>query len=255
MESHFNKPFHPNIHYGITVGRRQPMHIVHLDCIKEIIDAGLEAVIIIGSTNTPEQGLFDPLKNPLTKEQQEIFIKQALTKEGISKYRILSLKDRGNIKQWSKDLHDLLVQNNIKPQESVFHYREKSIDTVKPKGIIAPLSNYTQEITNWGITIWAAKNQDNALDEISSTTFRSIDLYGQEFLAQKSHLIAADLLVEFARKARETNSEISHLPLSMLDLSLARIKSESGSKIEIFKEKKPESLTELKLMIAQLLQT
>ena len=39
------------VQYAVTIGRRSPMHEVHLDCIQEIADAGLTPVVVVGSTN------------------------------------------------------------------------------------------------------------------------------------------------------------------------------------------------------------
>ena len=65
------------IEYGISIGRRAPMHRMHVDCIHEIAEAGLKPVIFIGSTNTADSAYFNPVSNPLTLEQQKEQLKRA----------------------------------------------------------------------------------------------------------------------------------------------------------------------------------
>lgn len=221
--------FSPKIKYGITVGRRQPMHIVHLDCIREIVRAGLHPIIIMGSVNAANSAFYKPLENPLTKMQQIEQLQIAMAKASIKDYTLLSLDDVDDIESWSDNLASTLVRARIVLDETVFHYREKVVDTKKLTERILPLSKYEAYIMNHNISIWRSVNSDKQLDEISSTPFRIMDLEGAEFYREKINLVCPDFITLLARTARTHNPHkllMSHLPLTTLDLVLGRLMSE-----------------------------
>src|SRR5262249_15158487 len=66
------------IRYGVSIGRRAPMHRMHVDCLREIQEAGLKPIFFIGSTNDAKSPLYDPIRNPLTLEQQRVQLRLAV---------------------------------------------------------------------------------------------------------------------------------------------------------------------------------
>lgn len=219
------------IKYGITVGRRQPMHVVHLDCILEIVRAGLHPVIIMGSVNEANSKFYNPLQNPLTQMQQREQVQIAMDLVSINDYTLLSLDDVGDIESWTDNLASILVRAGIVLDESVFHYREKAIDSTKLTERILPLHKYEAYITNHNISIWRSVNSDKKFNEISSTPFRVMDLEGAEFERNKINLVCPDFIALQARNARDQSPHklsISQLPLTTLDLVLRRLMHEAN---------------------------
>ena len=219
-----------NIRYGISVGRRQPLHVVHLDCIHEIALAGLTPVIIIGSTNAANSPFYEPLANPLSNKQQHAQLTSALKRANIHDYALLSLADVGDMQGWTAALCELINSHNIPAQQAIMHYRKKAADK-KYTGseIIKPLEAYMQVMNEHGIAMWESANGDISFDTISSSHYREIDIESTEFTSITNHLADADSFTNWVKQARADNPDkalLAKLPLTSLDLTLERLRLE-----------------------------
>ena len=76
-----------NINIGIYIGRFQPLHIGHLQIIKEGIENEDKFIVIIGSIDKMND------KNPFTFEQRKEFILGSLTDKEKEKLTIYGLRD------------------------------------------------------------------------------------------------------------------------------------------------------------------
>lgn len=222
------------IRYGVSVGRRQPMHQMHLDCVREIIDAGLHAVVVIGSANNPKNPYFNVLSNPLSESQQREQITQALTQVGIApdRYTLLAVPDLGSMDEWAASIRYLLKANGFDPQASVFHYRSKSSDLEQSSQAIKPLRASHESLMRHGMSVWESFNRTIENDDMSATPFRTLDLQDP---AHKplcdATLVAPDYIRELAVQARAANPDkslLDNLPVTLLDLSLDRLANEAG---------------------------
>lgn len=218
------------IKYGISVGRRQPMHVVHVDCIKEMVEAGLHPVIVIGSVNSAESRFYDPLKNPLTEEQQRIQIERVLGKEGITDYTLLSLKDMGSYDYWASSLSKLLQDNGIKPSEAAFHFRSKKEDMQGMGATIKPLRAGQESLMQYGLAVWESYNRNPEHDTISAWPFRAKDV--TKDMQSWRHTVAAnEFVMEQSIAAREENPDaalLGDVPITLLDCTLQRLRTERG---------------------------
>lgn len=156
------------IRYGVSVGRRQPMHRVHLDCLKEILAHGLKLICVHGSENPPGSPFHDPANNPLTLPQRIEQVERVLPGEGIIH---LSLADRGDVEKWSDDLVALLGD---KLPHCVFHYRKKHTDAMAD-GAIRPLSQTVDALMKRGLAVWESENPRAADDAVHSAYLRTLD--------------------------------------------------------------------------------
>ncbi len=216
--------------YGISIGRRAPMHRMHVDCLREIAEAGLQPVVFFGSTNGPESKYYDPIRNPLTVEQQKEQIKTAVP-ELYDHARIITLPDQGNGEKWFDAFFKTLGETEF-AGKSVVHYRSKASDAPQAGGDIKPLSSYMGGFVQRGLSAWESYNRDAADDRINATDLRQFDL--DRLTAQQRELFAApDYIVDIARKARVDNPDCQllddhHVPLTILDLALDRMRKEAG---------------------------
>lgn len=217
------------IKYGISIGRRQPMHIMHLDCIQEITEAGLHPVIVIGSSNTADDSIFNPLENPLTEAQQREQIRLAMAKVGIKDYTVLSLKDVGSPEFWVGSLSKLLHDNGISSRQSVSHFRSKSTD--RDKAGIVPLKDTQEMSLHYGISLWQSHNRCASQDGYSATPFRTMPLDAPESQRElRETLVVPDYIRGIASSARADNPDLAllrNVPVTMLDLTLQRLRLES----------------------------
>lgn len=217
------------VKYGLSIGRRAPMHRMHHDCIAEIIDAGLTPVIFIGSTNGPQSAFYDPLKNPLTVAQQKSQIKAAFPAIDMDRH-VITLDDMGDYEKWCDALSRTVSRSGL-AGKCVAHFRSKSADA-GVDGTIKPLSAYTEGFTKRGLASWQSFNRDAADDAINASALRTLDL--KNLSNQQRQLFAApDYIINLARIARLTNPERDNLeahriPLTMLDLTFERLRKEAG---------------------------
>lgn len=244
------------VKYGITIGRRQPMHIMHLDCIQEIAKAGLHPVIVIGSSNTAEDAIFNPLDNPLTEAQQREQIDNVMAASGIKDYTVLALKDVGSPEFWVGSLSKLLHDNGISSRQSVSHFRTKSTD--KASGVIVPLQDTQEMSLHYGISLWQSQNRGARNSALSATPFRTMALEApenQEVL--RNTLVAPDYIRGIASTARADNPDAELLravPVTMLDLTLQRMRLEHHLSTAAILDNKPaESIEALRAAITAVL--
>ncbi|MBI3440684.1 MAG: ribose-phosphate pyrophosphokinase-like domain-containing protein, partial [Proteobacteria bacterium] len=220
-----------HVEYGISLGRRAPMHRMHVDCIMEIIGAGLKPAIFIGSTNGPDSPLYDPVRNPLTVAQQKEQLCQAIPGLNLNKAFIITMEDHVDDKAWLQNLEDKIQELGL-GDKSVVHFRSKAADAIQPEGSIKPLSQYTQAFVDQGLAIWQSYNYDTADDQISATDIRSYDLDNLT-VEQRNVIAAPDYIIGIARQARNNNPDKAVLKaytiqLTTLDLAFERIRLEAG---------------------------
>lgn len=216
------------LEYAVSIGRRAPMHRIHLECLQEIADAGLMPVVFIGSTNGADSAWFDPVKNPLTLEQQKDQLKYALPHlydEG----RILTLADVGDQEKWFAGFFAMFDGTPFK-DKSVVHYRSKAADAKDANAAIRPLSAYMEGFGKRGLPAWESYNRDPADDNINATEIRSFDLDNLT-PDQRALMATPDYIIELARAARDANPDkelLKDIPLTIFDLTLERMWKEAG---------------------------
>jgi NH3-dependent NAD+ synthetase len=218
------------IRYGISIGRRAPMHRVHVDCLREIKEAGLEPVMFIGSANNADSPLFDPIRNPLTLEQQKEQLRRAVP-DLYDDSRILSMPDLGHPEKWF-DQFFTMIQRGDFAGKSVVHYRSKTSDTLQEDSKIRALSSYAKGFAERGMGAWESFNIHPDDDKMNATDLRKLDL---EHLSpsQRALFAAPDYITAIAKNARESNPdkallEQAGIPITMLDLSLERLHREAA---------------------------
>jgi len=217
------------VQYGLSIGRRAPMHRMHTDCLREITEAGLTPVVAIGSVNGATSPHYDPLKNPLTLAQQKAQLKLAMPQLDVEK-QVVTLDDLGNYDKWCDQLTAMVARSGMAGKTAV-HFRSKAADA-GITGAIKPLSAYSKGFTERGLAVWESFNRDPADDLINASDLRKLDL---ENLTQEQRALfaAPDYIVGLAKDARANNPDRAmldehHIPLTMLDLSLERLHKEAG---------------------------
>ncbi len=216
------------LEYAVSIGRRAPMHRIHLECLQEIADAGLMPVVFIGSTNGADSAWFDPVKNPLTLDQQKDQLKYALP-HLYDESRVLTLPDVGNQEKWFDGFFAMFDGTAFK-DKSVVHYRSKAADAKDANAAIRPLSAYMEGFGKRGLPAWESYNRDPADDNINATEIRSFDL--EDLTADQRALMATpDYIIGLARAARDANPDkelLKGIPLTIFDLTLERMWREAG---------------------------
>lgn len=213
--------------YGISIGRRAPMHRVHVDCLREIEAAGLLPVIVIGSTNGPDSRLFDPVRNPMTVEQQIEQLKLALP-DIFDAHRIILQEDLGDDGCWYDELVEKLEEAGVANAAAV-HFRSKKAD-VTATGEVKVLSAGMTSFEERGLHPWESFNRDPADDDVNASDIRN---YNLECLTpeQRQSMSTPDYIITLARQVRADNPDrdlLRLLPLSVFDLSLDRYRKEAG---------------------------
>lgn len=157
------------IRYGVSVGRRQPMHRVHLDCLREIIAHDLKLICVHGSVNPKGSRFYNPEENPLTLPELEEQVRRALP--GVEVIH-LAIADRGDAALWSRDLAGLLGD---KLSASVMHYRRKRED--KREATIRPLSETQALLMEQGLAIWESENAAATDYAVHGRDLRMMDIH------------------------------------------------------------------------------
>lgn len=227
------------IRYAISMGRRAPMHRMHVDCLHEIVNAGLMPVIGIGSTNGATSPLYDPLKNPLTEEQQREQLRRVVCREFPQEAEailplIFSQEDLGHAEKWSKNIAQMM-QNKGFFGRCVLHFRAKESDFEVKNNNIRALSGYTKILAEHGVPSWGSHNIHPDDDNIHASDMRKWDL-NRLSDDQRALFAAPDYIVSLANAARKRNPmnaiiEEAGIPVTMLDLSLERMRMEAGTSI------------------------
>ncbi|MEZ0225980.1 MAG: ribose-phosphate diphosphokinase [Alphaproteobacteria bacterium] len=218
--------------YAIPPGRRAPMHRMHVECVFDILRAGLKPVLAIGSVNGPESKLWNPVKNPLTVEQQKEQFRKALPSIDYNQAMILELEDTADDKTWIENFHKKVKELGI-DNKSLVYFRSKSSDAATAgDASTKPLAAYTQSFVDEGMAVWQSYNTNAADDNISASAIRAFDL--NNLTVQQRRIIGApNYIVQIAREARDSNPdkallEQHNVPLTVLDLSLDRMRKEAG---------------------------
>ena len=204
--------------YAVSIGRRQPMHRIHVECIREIVDAGLTPIIIVGSVNKAGSKFFDPLRNPLTFEQQKEQLQAALP--FLKNPEIIPLEDIGHLEHWCASVVALLKD---RLPDCVMHYRAKQGD--ESGGAIESLSASEAIFAKLGLKSWRTVNKNPEDDLLNSSDLRALPI------DQLHDLAAPDYIRTLMQQAREQNPDkqlLTLIPVTMLDISLMRLAREAG---------------------------
>ena len=218
--------------YAIPPGRRAPMHRMHAECVMDILRSGLKPVLAIGSVNGPDSALWNPVKNPLTVEQQKEQFRRALPGVDYNAAMILELEDTSDDKTWIENFHKKVKELGI-DKKAVVYFRAKSADAATAADAsVKPLAAYTQSFVDEGMAVWQSYNTNPADDNISASAIRAFDL-GKLTVQQRRIIGAPDYIIQLAREARDSNPdkallEENNIPLTVLDLSLDRMRKEAG---------------------------
>lgn len=232
------------IKYGIFVNRGQPLLLTHVGCIKQISKNGLKPIIVIGSTNQADE-FFDPVNNPLTFEQRVEQLQMALAAYQIVNYKILELPDVGNGEKWVKSVGEMLDREGMARNQCVFSYFQKENDGVKAGGVgVPPLAQFTEALKiNVALHILRLRNDEEInkilggkADDVSASKFRKMDL-SEETEEQRATVVTLDFIRALAFRARKENPSGSRLnqlkiPVTMLDLTLDRLRKETTIETE-----------------------
>jgi len=233
------------VRYGVEIGRRAPLHRMHVDCLREIAEAGLKPIIIIGSPNSADSPLYDPVKNPFTIDQLKEQMRQALP-DIYDEKAVIVLYDRGNNDAWLDSLQ-AEVAKITGGQKAAIHFRSKAADAEAAKEKIKALKDYEQGYIDHGFSVWESFNRNHKDDDISASNIRRFDL--DHLTPEQRGLISTpDYVNELARKARDSNPdkellEKNHIPLTTLDLTLDRMWREAGFTTASVFEKADENVT------------
>jgi hypothetical protein len=220
-----NKLKMPNIKYAISIGRRAPMHLVHLDCLQEIKSAGLQPVIIIGSANTKLDKFYDPVRNPLTIKQQHTQLQKVLGEE-YQPQHIYTLEDQDD-ESWLEQLSSIVNRYN---NQVIFHYRTKLIEKSNNIAEIPSLTSYLSIFAARGWEVWQTHNKKAEFDDIHASDLRKMDLLNLTPVERKI-FAAPELIIEMATAARAKNPDrdlLKDMPVTMLDMSLERLYQEAN---------------------------
>lgn len=217
------------IRYGVSIGRRAPMHRMHEDCLREIAEAGLTPIVVIGSANGADSPLFNPVRNPFTVEQQKEQMRLAMP-DLYDEKMIIAQMDSGD-DVWLESLKEK-IQNVTGGEKAAMHFRSKAADAVTAKHKIKSLSHYEQGFIDNGFAVWQSFNKDPADDNISASDIRRFDL--EHITPEQCSLISAsDYIIDLVKKARASNPDKELLnknkvPLTVLDLTFERMWREAG---------------------------
>ena len=156
-----------------SIGRRQPMHIMHQKTLQRIVDAGFRLLVVVGSTNSADDPLYNPIKNPLNFEQQIQQIRHAMPNVDMD---IVPLDDVGDLEVWCQNLRDLL------PEGSAVHFMGKGQDKSN-FSIRAGREFITMEdaweieaLPHFDVNLWLDNNWDGYDPDLSATDLREVDL-------------------------------------------------------------------------------
>lgn len=228
------------IAYAISMGRRAPMHRMHVDCLHEIVNAGLIPVIGIGSTNGATSPLYNPINNPLNEREQREQLRRLIHREFPQQADtmldlIFSQEDLGHAEKWSKAIAQTMRNKGIFGS-CVLHFRAKENDTQPNAKNIRALSDYTKILAEHGIPSWGSYNINSDDDAIHASDMRKWDL-NRLSDEQKALFAEPDYVINLANAARDNNPareflEKARIPVTMQDLSLERLRVEAGISIQ-----------------------
>lgn len=225
------------IEYAISMGRRAPMHRMHVDCLHEIMNAGLMPVIGIGSTNAATSPLYDPLKNPLTESEQREQLRRVIyryfpQKADAMMQLIFAQEDLGHAEKWSKSMAQTMREKGVF-DKCALHFRAKENDTQNQDKNIRALSDYTKILAEHGIPSWGSYNLHSGDDNIHASDMRKWNL---NHLSgnQESLFAEPEYIIGLAKSARQSCPSLealenARIPVTMLDLSLNRLRVEAGT--------------------------
>lgn len=221
-----------NMRYGLSVGRRCPMHSAHVTCLRDIIAAGLTPVVCFGSANDATNPNYDPIKTPLTVEQQITQLRMVMEQEFPDLCEtVMALafaqEDVGNAEKWSASVVEKLKDGEDISEFCVMHFFDKNVDHNTPADAsIKPLSNYSDAFLERGVSVWHCFTDS----ELSATIMREWDLRHLTD-EQRATFAAPDYIISLAEAARANNPDrdlLEKIPVTMLDLSLERMRNEAG---------------------------
>ncbi|GEM_PF-630033 len=243
--ANFEQAREQGIEYSLLFGRRQPLHQEHLKTIRKNMEQGLVPIIVIGSCNEAvkengfDDGLFSPLKNPLTLEQQKEQLRRALhDKEEGKDYVLVGYKDLGNNNLWCRNLVNKL-NGEIEIDGKHPDLRDKTMHYFvgKPEDAVAQRTLEDGSVKHqysWEET-FTEMNFPALVEQPTSPTMAASQLRVKDLRnlsdKEKSAFADPEYIVFLAKQARAANPsaealEAANIPLTMLDLSLDRLAKE-----------------------------
>lgn len=214
--------------FALSIGRRQPMHRMHVDCIREILAEGLTPLIVVGSVNGADSPYFDPLKNPLNWAQQQAQIRAALP--FLPDPVIIPQLDVADLARWCEEVAAKLPHYGASVADTCMHYRVKQSEVEQGEAALErSLLRGAPVFERLGVKSWRSTNKNPADDLINATELRSMpidDPRFRELVAAPDYLIAE---IKAARTADPEREKLENTPLTMADLTRQRLRLEKNS--------------------------
>ncbi|MFT6258673.1 MAG: nicotinamide mononucleotide adenylyltransferase [Rickettsiales bacterium] len=231
--------------YTILIGRRQPAHQGHLDCVLDAVESGAIPVIFLGSANDSKNFYYDPISNPLTPKQLTQQMEFIAEKEGLKDFKIIELADFGNPQLWVRAVVDLLKKHF--PQENLnqfsFHFFPKENQKKNSNKNIKTLDFYVDAFEKYAIKslIFAGHEESKNLN---SADFRIKNVNSENFgkIKGKNKIPYRSQIINLANQARTENQQrgftqiLKNIDVTMFDLSLNRLIKECGLTMEILND-------------------
>ena len=217
--------------FVISIGKRQPMHIVHklgLERITHLENKNL--IYVIGSTNSYGDKFYDPYTNPLTIDQQITQFKRVFP--DYQKVKFVTINDVPEMNQWGPILLSKLSELDIKPEDCIIYFSGKNEDKITQELSFTIGDDKTVSLNpgQWlieGLAFYGFDIFFDKLDlspDISARNLRKLDLFN---LLESDKILYADLefLQELVRNARRENpNDTKDIPITLEELSLKRIR-------------------------------
>ncbi|MFT6077528.1 MAG: nicotinamide mononucleotide adenylyltransferase [Myxococcota bacterium] len=231
--------------YVILIGRRQPAHQGHLDCILDVWNQGAIPVIFLGSANDSANLNYNPIDNPLTKDQLIRQMEFLAKQEGFEDSKIITIADFGNAKLWVREVVDLIEKNfpNRNLNQFLFHFFPKKNQKNDLKKDIKPLNFYVDIFQEYGIEplIFVGNEESKNL---TSSDFRNKNVNSIDFgkVNGENKIPYRSQIIDFANDARRKNNKngfteiLSNIDVTMMDLTLNRLVEECGFMPDQIKE-------------------
>ena len=249
----FTAPQADGIKYMLAVGRRQPMHVAHLETLQKILQHGYTLIMVVGSTNEAikpdgcHDHFFEPIANPLTPTQQFNQARAALKEwRAGTDYLILPFPDVHDNDVWcwrlAESLKGWIEIDGKFPDlsgQTAFHFRGKEEDKrlrrfigQTPEAHEERLAYFWEgQFDRLGLPVLQdAPLPGTDMQSVSGTRLRQMDL---NTLTPEQYALFAvpDYIISEANWARSQNPSkalIAHIPVTTFDLTLQRLAKEKA---------------------------
>jgi hypothetical protein len=223
--------------YALIVHRFQPFSERHLEQVEEAKARGLVPVIVVRSQNNHEHPAYDPIKTPLTLEQQVEDIKRTVPPS--SGTVIIPMADLGAKQSWSKALLDKLDDTTFLKKcgldtphgirsETMLMTRPEQHSNDQGETFLLAMPKVAKQLADEGLPTLEYNHEP-----VHVSAWRSAQL-GVDLSADSNlPFCNKDYVLELAQKARAANPdrallEQHNIPISLFDLTLDRVSKEAG---------------------------